>query len=121
MPSELVGKVLDFLVTNRLLKKIDDTYETTQSWTRLGKDSPHILKHHSNWRSQAVQHLELETESDLHYSGIFSIDRATALRAKDRLLDLLSTQAKDFERAPAEELVSVGIDLFGLGRRVIRK
>lgn len=117
MPPEVIGKVLDFLVANQILEKKETRYEPRESWTSLDKESPHIIKHHTNWRNQAIQHLEAQTDQDLHYSGIFSLDLATALRAKDRFLDFLSKQVKDFETAPEEDLFSVGVDLFRVGKK----
>lgn len=109
---EAVETVLNYLEQNSLLKKEFDSYLPTQNWIRMGKESPHIVKHHTNWRLQAIRNLEDQTNEDLHYSGVFSIDEKTAHKVKDELLDSLKKHAKAFEAAPAEELYALGIDFF---------
>lgn len=114
LPIEIVSRVLDFLVENGLLKKEGDEYFPTQSWIRLDKSSPHIVKHHTNWRQKAIQNLEVQTDDDLHYSGIFSLDKKTALRIKDRCLEFIKEQVKEIGESNAEDLYVFEIDLFNL-------
>ena len=112
LPLELVGKVLDFMVENSLLAKEGDEYLPTQTWIRLDRESPHIARHHTNWRQKAVQNLEVQTDEDLHYSGIYSMDLKTAAQIKDRFLDFIKAQIKEIEAAPEKELFVIGIDFF---------
>ncbi len=114
VPTEVLGKVLDFLEENNLLRREESAYVPTESWVRLDKESPHIIKHHTNWRLKAIENLEIQTDKDLHYSGVFSIDKKTALRLKDQFLDFLKAQLKEFEAAKEEELFVIGVDFFQL-------
>jgi hypothetical protein len=112
VPDEVLEKVLSFLEENSLLSKSFDSYLPTQNWVRLGKDSPHIVKHHTNWRIKAIQNLEQQTNDDLHYSGIYSIDEKTALQVKDEFLEYLKQQTQTFENAVEEDLYVLGLDFF---------
>jgi len=112
IPVELAGKILDFLRENELVEKRMEEYYPTQNWLRLGLQSPHIIKHHTNWRNQAIQNLEVQTEDDLHYSGIFSMDHKTARHIKDELLDAIKRQNLKIEKAPEEDLYIFGVDFF---------
>jgi uncharacterized protein (TIGR02147 family) len=114
LPSDLVAEVLHFLIENQLLKKEDERYLPTETWLRLDKASPHIIKHHSHWRQKAIESLELETAEDLHYSGVFSMDAATAAIIKENFLEFFKKQQILIAAAPEEELFSIGIDLFRL-------
>jgi hypothetical protein len=114
MPLEIVGKVLHFLEENGLVRKEGDRYLPTQTWVRIDKNSPLIVKHHTNWRQKAIQNLEQEAQGDLHYSGVFSIDAATAYRIKDNFLETIKTQAKLCEAAKEEDLYIIGVDFFSL-------
>lgn len=114
IPVELAGKILDFLMEQNLLTKNAEKYSTTQSWIRLDKESPHIIKHHTNWRQKAIQNLELQTNEDLHYSGVFSMDRKTALKIQDQFLNFIQQQLKMIESAKEEELYVFNGDFFSL-------
>ncbi len=112
LPVATVGRVLEFLRENDLVRHENDAWVPTQNWVSISKESPHIVKHHMNWRQKAVQNLEVQTDEDLHYSGMFSIDAQTALRVKDRLLEYLKEQHAEFEKAKEEYLFVVGVDFF---------
>ena len=112
LPVEIVEQVLHFLELNNLIEKRNDAYVPTPNWVRLDKRSPHIIKHHSNWRQKAIQNLERQSDEDLHYSGVYSIDAATMKQIKDKLLSLIKEQMKNIEQAKEEDLVTLGVDLF---------
>jgi hypothetical protein len=116
LPLPLAGKVLDFLVENFFLAKSEDAYLPTAAWARLDKESPHIIKHHTSWRQKAIQNFEVQTDEDLHYSGVFSMDERTAVRIKDRFLDFLKDQLKEIKNAKEEDLFSVGVDCFRISK-----
>lgn len=111
---EVTGKVLDFLVEQNLLIKEFEYYKVTKTWVRLDKDSPHIIKLHSNWRQVAIRDLEIQTNEDLHYSGVFSMDKKTALRIKDQFMDFIKAQLKQIEIAEEKELYVFNGDFFSL-------
>lgn len=112
LPIHLVEKILNFLEQQSLVIKNTDSYKTTENWLRLGKESPHIIKHHTNWRIKAIEDLEVQTDQDLHYSGIFSIDEKTANSTKENFLTFLKEQTKSFELAKETDLYAIGIDFF---------
>lgn len=109
---DLVGKALDFLEQNLLVEKINNQYQTTNNWVRLGKDSDHIIKHHTNWRHLAIQNLDIQTDEDLHYSGVFSMDANSFHQIKSAFLDFIKMQMKTVESAKEVDLFVMGIDFF---------
>lgn len=114
LPLDLTGKTLDFLVANRLLKKDGNRYEITDHWIRIERASPHIIKHHSHWRAKAIQNLELQNEEELHFSGVYAIDKKAMLKIKDQTLTFIKQQMRDIEPATEERLVVFNIDWFSL-------
>lgn len=114
---EVVGNVLDFLTENNFLQKSAEKYKPTDSWARLDKKSPHIIRHHANWRQKAIQNLENQTDDDLHYSGVFSMDQKTARKIQNAVLDFVKLQLKDIEAAKEEDLFVFGIDFFNLMKK----
>ena len=80
----------------------------------LDSNSAYITKLHSNWRSKAIQSLDQEKESDLHFSGVYSLDHKTAAIIREALLDSISKQVKRIEEAPEKELFVMNVDFFNL-------
>jgi hypothetical protein len=71
-----------------------------------------LLKHHANLRQRAIHSLEGQSERELHYSGIFSMDEKTAQKMKEKFLELMKEQQEEIQAAKDEDLFVVGIDLF---------
>ena len=115
--EEFVGKILDFLSENNFLQKSLDRYIPTNTWARLDKGSPHILRHHANWREKAIQNFDNQTDNDLHYSGVFSMDLKTARKIQNAFLDFVKVQLKEIEAAKEENLYVMGVDFFDLIKR----
>jgi uncharacterized protein (TIGR02147 family) len=112
-----VSNILDFLISCGLVKKTSGRYSATVSNIRIGKDSHVILKHHTNWRTQAIESLEREKIDDLHYSGVFSLSKKDSIRIKDLILKTLNDNLKLISASPVEEeLYCYNIDFFSLRR-----
>jgi hypothetical protein len=65
----------------------------------------------------AIQNLSSQNDMDLHFSGIYSLDKKTALKIKDEFMDFLKLKLKDIEIAKEEELFVLGIDFFNLNKK----
>lgn len=117
IPSVKVISIIDFLGRIGLaVSRGNGEYEVGPSSIRLSNESPNIFRHHSNWRSQAVESLDREDLHDLHYSGIVTISKKDALVLKDRMLTRLKEDLAIVQVSPEEELYCLSMDLFSLGR-----
>lgn len=115
LPLSKVSKVLEYLVsTGLLIQKETGEYHSGVSKIRLGNDSHNVLKHHTNWRNQAIDSLDRETPFDLHYSAVISISSADKIKIKDMILDALKSQIAVADASGEEELYSYCIDFFSL-------
>ncbi len=112
--SEVLKDALQFLEDNNLIYQKNGEYHPSQNWLRLGRGSPYIKQHHSNWRQKAIHHFERNNDDDLHFSGIYSLDVKTAVSIREEILELISRQVKKIEKAPEKELYSLGIDFFSV-------
>ncbi len=112
-----ISEVLAFLEQAGLARRAGEAYEVGARIVRLGNDSHQIIKHHSHWRNQAIEALEREEITDLHYSGVVSLSRMDALRIKDLLLEQLRGHLKTIrDSSPEEELYCYLVDFFSLKR-----
>lgn len=107
-------EVLHFLETHQLVIRQNDEFHPTQKWIRLDRKSPHVIKLHTNWKNKAILSLDEEKESDLHFSGIYSLDDKTAATIREALLDSISRQVKKIEQAPEKDLFVLNMDFFKL-------
>jgi uncharacterized protein (TIGR02147 family) len=114
MPLARVDKVLEFLVRSGLATQNKNTYETGTVLIRLGKDSPHIFKHHGHWRQQAIESLERESDSDLHYSAVVTLSRTDVLKLKDRMLENVKDNIDVIKVSKEEEVYVYSLDFFNL-------
>lgn len=111
---EKLLQVLQFLESQNLIYKKNDEYFSNQNWVRLESGSPQITKLHTNWRMKAIQSLDNERESDLHFSGVYSLDPKTATLIRESLLENISKQLNRIEGAPEKELYVMNFDFFNL-------
>ena len=117
IPLKKVTTVLEFLVQIGLASpQGGGDFGTGPSAVRLGNDSPNILRHHANWRQQAIDSLDREELSELHYSGVLTLSQKDAGRLKDRMLERLKEDLEIVKASPEEELFCYCIDFFQLKR-----
>lgn len=112
LPKELVQEVLSFLVYTGLAKETKGVYSIGSGHIHLGRDSENILKHHSNWRIKALESLDLEKESELHYSVVYSLAKKDALKIKDRIIEVVQENLKTVGPSQEEVLYCNTIDFF---------
>ena len=111
-----IAETLQFLCEAGLVRKEGTQFIPTETQIRLGKDSHHILKHHTNWRVKAIESLENEDLNDLHYSSVISLSEKDVLRIKNLLLDQLKDNLKIIGDSKEECLYSMNIDFFNLAK-----
>jgi uncharacterized protein (TIGR02147 family) len=116
IPSKKVDEVLKFLMEAGLANTDGRMYSTTAVQIHLGNDSHNITKHHSHWRQQALESLDREELSDLHYSTILSLSREDVLRIKNRILDEIRANQAIIKDSPEEELFAYTVDFFSMKR-----
>jgi len=110
------AEILQFLCENGIAQKEGSQFVPTETLIRLGKDSHHILKHHMNWRLKAMESLEHESVTDLHYSGVVSLSQKDVVRIKNALLDQLKENLKVIADSKEEKLFGLNIDFYDLAK-----
>ena len=113
LPLEKVSTVLEFFIHTGLVKFENGKYKPGLSRLFLGADSPLIAKHHTNWRLQALQSLDRDLNSDLHFSGIVSLASQDISKTKEELIRGLESARTIVRESPREEeIYCIGIDFF---------
>jgi len=115
MNQRRIGEIIEFLVGAGLVaEKPVGGYQFGPTQIRIGNDSHHVIKHHTNWRNRAIESLEREDTGDLHYSGVFTLSQKDASRVKDRLLEEIKACQNIIRDSPSEKIFAFNMDFFNL-------
>jgi uncharacterized protein (TIGR02147 family) len=110
-----IAEIIEFLIgAGLVLEKPGGGYSFGPTQVRIGNDSHHIIKHHTNWRNRAIESLEREEPEDLHYSGVFTLSQSDALKVKDRLIEEIKACQKVIRDSPEEKIIGFNVDFFNL-------
>jgi len=109
------GEILGFLESVGLAEASPRGLVPGQSHLHLEGDSPNVSKHHTNWRLRALVSLDHQDPLDLHYSLVLTISRKNAEILRERLVKVIQETVKFVaETSEEEEVLCLGLDLFGL-------
>lgn len=118
LPVDKVVETMDHLEKIGLLQKSGLKYIPAIQQIRIGRDSFHVIKHHTNLRVLAIDSLVRETLEDMHYSAVVSLSKKDAVKIKNMLLEHVKSAQAIIKESPEEELYALNIDLFNLVKQL---
>lgn len=114
LPLAKVNEVCDFLIQTKLIGEDGKRLTMTSRQIHLGKDSPLISQHHSNWRIQAIRSLDLGKMNDIHYSSVFTLSEEGAERVRAILTQAIADSVQIIKGAKEEQTRAMTIDFFSV-------
>lgn len=111
---ETANEALTFLTSVGLLEKHGDQYIQGVARLFLGKDSPMIKKHHTNWRLQAMHALDLGIDKNLHFSTVVSLSKSDLLAIKEKLVKAIEETRAIIKDSKEEKVCCFNLDFFDL-------
>lgn len=114
MTSERFQQVVDFLLRTGMITERGREFYPGPTFMRIGKEAHQIIKHHTNWRNQAIEALEREASHDLHYSAVVTLSEKDALKIKDHLLQAIHDNIEIIKKSPEEKIYVYTLDFFEL-------
>ena len=72
-----------------------------------------ILRHHSNWRTQATRSMEKDLESGVHYSVLFNTSKKDADVLRGMVAKFIEDFMKVVHPSEDEEMNCLVLDFFG--------
>jgi uncharacterized protein (TIGR02147 family) len=111
-----VSEILQFLVSSGICQENSGRFKMGIKSTFVEKGSPHLLRHHSNWRIKAIQKSETLTNSELMYSGQFSLSREDFLLLREQFTEILKKANDIVKESKAEDLACLNLDWFWIDR-----
>lgn len=112
LPRTKALEVLNFLEDCGIVKKEGAQYVPGVTRIHLSKNSPHIQRHHTNWRMRAVNSIDLNGDSDLHFSNVVSIGEKDIVKVREIFIKAISDARSIIKDSPEEKLHSICIDFF---------
>lgn len=113
LPQNRIAEILEFLISCRLVKEgSDGKYLTGEGKIHLKKDSTMILRHHSNWRMQAIRSMEKNLESGIHYSVLLNTSKKDAELLRSMIAKFIEDFMKVVHPSEDEEMNCLTIDFF---------
>jgi uncharacterized protein (TIGR02147 family) len=107
-------EILDFLTKIQMVREVEGRFLPGATSTHLGKQSPFIRKHHTNWRLKAIEACEELTDDELMYSGNFSISHKDFEKLREEMVQVLQKFAQLVKNSPGEDVAQFNLDLFWL-------
>lgn len=114
LPMKKIAEVVEFLVESGLARQEGEHFIAEPGWIRLESGSPLMLKHHSNWRTQALLALDRDELLNLHYSAVMSLSRSDIRELKNRMLDHIKDYVATARESKEEEVYALTMDFFSL-------
>lgn len=109
-----VQEIVDFCIRIGVLKLEKGQLTPGSTHIHLGNQSELVLKHHQNWRQQAIQSLQFLDKEDLHYSACVSLTESDAFRVKEGLLAHLKDQVQLISNSREEVAYVLNLDFHKL-------
>lgn len=113
LPQNRVAEILEFLVSTNLVKETNEgRYITGEGKIHLKKNSRMILRHHSNWRTQAIRSMEKDLEAGIHYSVLLNTSVKDAEILRGMIAKFIEEFMKVVHPSVDEEMNCFVIDFF---------
>lgn len=109
------AEVLDFLTQTGVCNEAGGVYSMGAVHVHVPNESPHVVKHHMNWRMKAVQKLDSREEAELFFSAPMSISKADVALLREKLNAAIKDTVTLATNSKAEEVVCLNIDFFKPG------
>jgi uncharacterized protein (TIGR02147 family) len=114
LSTERVAELLEQLEMLGLVARKDGCYRLGAARTHVGRESPHAIAHHRNWRLKAMECHGEPARDDLAFTGPMVIAAQDFVKIRRLLLDAIKDIDGLVRASPSETLACVAIDLFRL-------
>lgn len=112
MSQATTRHVIDFLLSVGLLSEKNGKLKSEKNWITASRLSPHVLRHHLNWRQKAFEYLPKMENEELALTGPITLSREDRTKVKKMLEELVSKISKLVESSPPETLMCLNVDFF---------
>ncbi len=107
-----VTEIMRFLVESGLCNESNQHFFTGSQGTHLEQGSPHLLKHHTNWRLRAIQSAESLADDELMYTVNVSLSEKDFHFLREEMVDFIKKFLDRVHPSTSEEIACLNLDWF---------
>ena len=112
LSRERASEILNFLVKIGLCIFTQGNYKMNSQSVHVARGSPHLHKHHSNWRIKAINASDTISAEELMYTAPISISKRDFEKVRRRLAEVIKEVTDTAIESKAEDLAYFGLDFF---------
>ncbi len=105
-------EILDFLIQLEIVIEKNGSFSSGAVSTHLEKKSPHLIRHHTNWRLKAIPSAENLSDQELMYSASFSSSVEDFGLFREELMQVIQRFLKVVSPSPGEDITQFNMDFF---------
>ncbi|MEN0057977.1 MAG: hypothetical protein AAGB31_04030 [Bdellovibrio sp.] len=105
-----ITQILDFLVRTGLVVHKNQFYKMGPLRTFVGRDSPMVARHHTNWRLKAIERSSTVSEKELMFTGPLTCSRKDGEHIREMMASLIQEVSEMVKDSPSEEFLYLGMD-----------
>ena len=104
--------VMNFCLETGLCIEAGGRYTMGTQSTHVESGSPHLIKHHTNWRLRAIQAAENLSEQELMYTVTVSLSRSDFDKLREDMVQTIKRFLETVYPSPAEDIACFNMDWF---------
>ncbi len=112
LSSDRLRETLDFLIRVGLVIQDSARFKMGTQHTHVERGSPHLSRHHMNWRIQALERVENLSDEELQFTSPISISKKDFEKVRELLVNSINDSFKIVKASPAEDVACITLDLF---------
>ena len=106
--------LMNFLTATNLCLNTGVTFKMGPQRTHLDSESPYLVRHHSNWRLQALQRSEDLEKSEMMFTAPLSISKKDFQEVREELAQFIQRLSQRIKGTKPDELACLNLDFFWL-------
>ena len=106
------SEILNLLVEAGLCRLVQERYMMGLQKTHLEQGSPHLLRHHANWRLRAMHYSEDLSDKELMYTVPVSLSKKDFDVLREQMVEFIQKFLKTVHDSPAEDIACLNLDFF---------
>lgn len=111
-PRSVIQEIVEFLLTTGLCQTSGGRLEPGPSRTHLRSESPHVLRHHQNWRLRGFEKMPARREEDVFFTFPFSASEEDCAKIRRLVPKWTEDVHKIVAPSPSEAVRCLNIDFF---------
>jgi len=110
LPFDKGNKIVEFLIAKGLCIEENSTLKSGPARTHIGPDSPHLWRHHTNWRLKNMDRHKKLTKEEFMITAPLSISKKDMFLVKEKLMYFLEELGSTVEQTTPEQVSCLTID-----------